>query len=319
MELLRSDLKSGHFKVSFGRLWHDLVIIANTNRWSLCNGMEEFVKDLLKKSDPQQKLKMCEKILQLNKLCQISKKQEEKLILSKINVAGKVPAEIWLKIISYLKCKDVFLGFGQVCKRFNNLIHDPTAIKSVEFDRMSTYEKTDTVLEILKYSKSLKSIVLPRYVQQELLIKQALISSPKLKSVSLFGKWLDIDSKMRTVESLKKARNIEHLNFLGSYELKLNNEILLQIADMKTLKSLKLSIYNNFKVDPEFLIKIASNINKLETIELSNCAMNDTQRRQEAFDIFFKKEKNTLKNLDKTLNMIFGTSKINFCSKSSMN
>ena len=74
MELLRSDLRLGHFKVSFGRLWHDLVIIANTNRWSLCNGMEEFVKDLLKKSDPQQKLKMCEKILQLNKLCQISKK-----------------------------------------------------------------------------------------------------------------------------------------------------------------------------------------------------------------------------------------------------
>ena len=268
-------------------------------------------------NNPIQKLKISDKIQQLNRLCHFSKKEKTKTIALKTDVSRNVPDEIWLKIISFLKCKDVFLGFGQVCKRFNNLIHDPTAIKSVEFDRMSTYEKTDTVIEILKYSKSLKSIVLPRYVQQELLIKQALISSPKLKSVSLFGKWLDIDSKMRTVESLKKARNIEHLKFLGSYEL--NIEILLKIGDIKTLKSLKLSIYNNFKVDPEFLIKIASNINKLETIELSNCAMNDTQRRQEAFDIFFKKEKNTLKNLDKTLNMIFGTSQINFCSKSSMN
>ena len=97
------------------------------------NGIEKFVKDVLNGHNPIQKLKISEKIQQLNRLCNFSKKEKTKSITSKVDVSRNVPDEIWLKVMSYLKCKDVFLGFGKVSKRFNSLIHDPTAIKSVDF------------------------------------------------------------------------------------------------------------------------------------------------------------------------------------------
>ena len=112
----------------------DLLQFCQKDFNKVLNGIERFVKDVLNGSNPIQKLMISEKIQQLNRLCNFSKKEKTKSIASKVDVSINVPDEIWLKIMSYLNCKDIFLGFGKVSKHFNNLIHDPTAIKSIEFN-----------------------------------------------------------------------------------------------------------------------------------------------------------------------------------------
>ena len=42
---------------------------------------------------------------------------------------GTLPEEIWLKIMNYLKTKDLFLNFGLVNKFFNGLTLDSRAVK----------------------------------------------------------------------------------------------------------------------------------------------------------------------------------------------
>ena len=127
------------------------------------NAFDKFVKEVLNGKNSYEKRKISEKIHQLNELCRSSKKRKVESILSETYVSGNVPNEIWLKVIGYLKCKDVFLGFGQVCKRFNDLTHEPTAIKSFELNgiyRHISGTAENDVLRILRQSKSLKRIVL---------------------------------------------------------------------------------------------------------------------------------------------------------------
>ena len=68
------------------------------------NAFEKFVKEVLNGRNSFEEQKLSEKILQLNQLCYVSKKRNAESILSKTDVTGNVPNEIWLKIIGYLKC-----------------------------------------------------------------------------------------------------------------------------------------------------------------------------------------------------------------------
>ena len=181
---------------------------------------------MLNGHNPIQKLQISEKIQQLNRLCNFSKKEKNKSITSKVDVSRNVPDEIWLKIMSYLKCKDVFHGFGKVSKHFNNLIHDPTAIKSIEFNRIWLINEFAQKggLKVATYSKTLRSITISGNSCQNILLKQALISSPNLKSVTLHGisnQKLSLDT---IVDCLTKARNIERLELLSNYEINMTED-----------------------------------------------------------------------------------------------
>ena len=52
------------------------------------NEFDKFVKEVLNGSNSHQKLKISEKIHQLNQLCHFSKQRETESILSKTNVTG---------------------------------------------------------------------------------------------------------------------------------------------------------------------------------------------------------------------------------------
>ena len=73
----------------------------------------------------------------------------------------------------------------------------------------------------------------------------------------------------------------------------MNNESLVQIADITTLKCLKLSCDAILTI--EFIKKIATNCNKLESIEIKGFRVENLPRIQEAFDTFFENRKDTLK------------------------
>ena len=71
------------------------------------NAFDKFVKEVLNGRNSYEKRKLSEKIHQLNQLCHVSKKRKTESILSKTDVTGNVPNEIWMKIIGYLKTKDI--------------------------------------------------------------------------------------------------------------------------------------------------------------------------------------------------------------------
>ena len=96
------------------------------------------------------------------------------------------------------------------------------------------------------------------------------------------------------VDCLTKARNIEQLELLSNY--KIDFESFMKIADLKTLKCLKLSVDYRCEIPPEFISKIADHGCKLETIELKNYSTNDPHKMEEAFDKFFENRSNTLRN-----------------------
>ena len=218
----------------------------------------------------------------------------------KTNVCGSVPNEIWMKIIGYLKCEDIFLGFGRVCKRFNDLTHDPTAIKSFEllkdYSILST-PGTHEVLKILQRSKSLKRIVInSRNAPHDLLIEEALLSNPQLKSVTLTSTWIKKNSCSKIVEYLTKAKRIEHLeiqNHYHGYE-PFDDKLLMKIASIKNLKSLKINLRKVIQAD--FIKKISMNCINLETLELNNFTLDNPDGVQIAFNKLFKERKETLKS-----------------------
>ena len=258
------------------------------------NTIDKFVKEVLNGRNSFEEQKLSEKIHQLNQLCNVSKKRKAESILSKTDVTGNVPNEIWMKIIGYLKTKDVFLGFGQVCKRFNDLTHDPTAIKSFELLNEVSIWSTDTeeVLKILRRSKSLKRIVLKS--PNDLLCEEAVFSNPQLKSVMLTSV-IKEDSFSKIVESLTKAKGIKHLEILnGNYDYEpFDTKLLMKIADIKNLKTLRLNLEKG--IDADFIQKISVSCSNLETIELSNYEWKDPGM-QIAFDKLFKERKETLKS-----------------------
>ena len=75
--------------------------------------------------------------------------------MKKSKVSPQVPQfpnEIWLKVIGYMKIRDVFGSFALSCKHFNNLTKDLRAIK---LRRIETWEDFRKVLEVAKRLQNL--------------------------------------------------------------------------------------------------------------------------------------------------------------------
>ena len=73
----------------------------------------------------------------------------------------QLPNEIWLKIMNYLKTKDVFGNFALVCKSFNNLTMDHGAIKHIHISNFKTEEdnkRMEKTLQVLKHCHQLRSL-----------------------------------------------------------------------------------------------------------------------------------------------------------------
>ena len=69
-----------------------------------------------------------------------------------------LPDELWLKIMSYLESKDLFLKVALVCKHFRNLTYGGDSVKFLEVRKIPPKKMFEKVMEILKRSKSLKGL-----------------------------------------------------------------------------------------------------------------------------------------------------------------
>ena len=110
---------------------------------------ENFVKN---GEDDTQKVVLFEKLKNLAITNSIEGKTDQITPNKRSKVNPQFPDEIWLKIIGYMKTRDVFGSFALSCKHFNNLTKDLRAIK---LKRIETWEDFRKVLEVAKKLKNL--------------------------------------------------------------------------------------------------------------------------------------------------------------------
>ena len=127
------------------------------------------------------------------------------------------PDEIWLKIIQYLPTKDVFRNFALICKRFNNLTQDSSAVKYLQLTAIDTWQKFENVSKLISITKYLVELKINKgwdfYFDNKCLTKlrslvgfdshkagdielicQAFRSNPRLKSLKIKSKKLDSET-----------------------------------------------------------------------------------------------------------------------------
>ena len=80
----------------------------------------------------------------------------------KLNIEMKVefPNEIWLKIITFLPCKEFFGSFALVNKHFHSLTLDHSALKYLQIGEIKNDLQLENLMKVIKYSKKLKEVQL---------------------------------------------------------------------------------------------------------------------------------------------------------------
>ena len=69
-----------------------------------------------------------------------------------------LPDEIWLKIMYFMKSKDILANFGRTCKRFRCLSLDSEVIKYLDLININDKVKYDGSVKVIKRSKNLQRI-----------------------------------------------------------------------------------------------------------------------------------------------------------------
>ena len=221
----------------------------------------------------------------------------------------KIPNELWLKIMNYSNTKDLIKNLALVCKNFNSLAKDVAYLELKDI----TEHKYESAIKLLKTTKHLKEISLSTKFKNEnnkplnQLLFQALKSSKSIKSIKLLpfhnrgvpGLENEIWSKT-TFSTFKKVttlcKGLEHLYIKGVAFTSYN--VVSQIAQITTLKSLKLESFNmNGKFTPENILGFTRNCPNLEAIsffiKISHKTINQMKH---AFDTFLNAKKQTLKS-----------------------
>ena len=203
----------------------------------------------------------------------------------------QLPNEIWLKIMNYLKTKDVFGNFALVCKSFNNLTMDLGAIKHIHIANFKTEEdckRMEKTLQVLKNCYHLRSLSIDECctVYMISLAIQTFQSSPRLKSLKISNcerNWANMDDNRyyhasNTVE--KNSHFVEILKQsaiqLENLELKkacsLSNKEIIKISQIMapSLKVLKVSVslMHRIVMTPSEIDELVPKNNQIESIHL---------------------------------------------------
>ena len=282
----------------------------------LCKNLHSYVQnchcsEVSKRSnvDDHQPLVEIKKPDESNKLSKSMKRPAEGAIerfsakRAKIDSARRIelPNEIWLKIINFMKTKDLFLNFSFVCKYFNSLAKDFKGLECLQLPRIRDKTQCATIVKLLKGSKRLKEIsFLETDTKQHFktLLMHSLKSHKNIKSIkvvaSRFHKAYPLCQKI--MENMKTLAN--NLQCLELHDI--DPETLSEIPNIKTLKTLKIYPATRMAtVLPQFIVDISLKCELLETLSLSAiwCRSNYSNPHKEAFECLFRERKNTLKSL----------------------
>ena len=320
----------------------DLLKLCQNDYLKVIKGMQKFVNDIAKgnnrdlQDDLLKNLQKFVKVAQLsvhskaNEVQKRSKRYENEAAhidsaqnKTKLEIKRKfeLPDEVWLKIIRYLKTKDLFSNFGLVSKHFNNLTKDPNILIYLELKDFITFKTEKHKNEMIKFlnnAKKLTEIKIKCYGDWKIMdsiIQIVLTKQNQLKSIKILShtgtELSERVTQMMVNEKDKKA--LEHLE-ISKFQYR-NPQVTLPFTEFKSLRSLKISPGHRFT--PEEIMDLANNCHQLEDIELTNLSFNDWNLLKQSFDTFFLERSQTLRRLSFGNSILFGggtlLENVNFC------
>ena len=276
---------------------------------NVINFIEEFSESVMFQNDEKRKTKFCNLFQKISKHIEVQKAQKsvdfmkeepksKKEIIMKFQKPN-LPDEIWIKILNFLSCKDIFLNLALVSKHFYNLTLDSRAVKTIHLKEIKTAEKYENAMEVLKRSKNLYEV----YILNSLkycnnFIVQTFKSSPNLKSLAISrqsNNWFKLSKT--AIESFGK--NLELLKLEGVY-IEEAGEMMTKVFSQKNLKDLHVCLrYEN--VVKTFLEKLPENCKNLQNIYFDRTTLDDFHVPvvpiSAHFKTFFEKMKGNLESI----------------------
>ena len=221
--------------------------------------------------------------LPINKLGFLNKKARKQKV--KIDL----PDELWIKILGYMKIRDVFQNFALTCKRFNNLSLDSSIIKSLHLSHVDEIDY-EYVLKVIKRSKFMTKIEINECKLFADIISTSLKLCPKLKSITIKNEKMNKNQITNVNKLLEKyGKNLEFLSLdIGGYSTIKDN----MIKELTNLKVLDLQNYDT-KLYSKHVFALAKNPN-MESLRVTVSCDKDTNL---AFKAFLKATVKTLKEL----------------------
>ena len=284
----------------------DLLKLCENDYKYVINGFQKFAKDIFDGNDENQKKALLENLLDLVKYSEIARpvqsaksmkrplevKDEVKNEPFEENVAKKpkhdpgrnvdVPYDIWLKIMNYLDTKDLFKNFNLACRKFNFMSMDSNAVKYLTLSSIKKETDFKMATKVIRRSKLLVEIKIDQCSKYWKTLMLEALKKPKLKSIKIQNSTSDVAFPGDKVKNL--GGNLEHLDL---QEVKFSDNILIEIAKIKTLKSLA-----NIWIGQNVLPTITEHCYQLESITIDA-----TYGMKPVLDQFFQERGKTLKIL----------------------
>ena len=135
--------------------------MVGSNKFDLTvHAFEDLVNEVFSGTDEDQKTKLRNKLKYFTKVSSDNYKRKLKINQEisvrakkvKLDLARKVdlPNELWIKIMNYLKTKDIFSNFALVCKLFHGFTQDLNSIKYFQIENIEmTTSKYESILKVL--------------------------------------------------------------------------------------------------------------------------------------------------------------------------
>ena len=311
----------------------DLLNLCNNDYTLAIKCIQKFVIDISKGSNKNQKKDLFENLSKFLKLCHfpdeqvieehsktqifpktasIKKRLRKTEIISNIpdkkvkldhRTGLQLPEEIWLKVMNYLKTRDLFQNFALVNKYFHGLSQDSRAVKSLLLKNINDKTKYQNVVKVIKRSKHLKEVRIQLCLAYWKQLMSHVLNSSKLKSLKVSPQALtDKSFKMPESNVVKLGQFGNQLEHLELYHIGLTAKNVSQIVKISTLKELKIYNYGDLVFSKDDIIALAKNCKNLETLLLYNGFANGIVTGfkgafKEAFDILFTERRQTLKKL----------------------
>ena len=277
---------------------------------NVINFIEEFSESVMFQNDEKRKTKFCKMFQKISKHFEGQKAQKRLNYVKKEPKSKKqkmvqfqnpnFPDEIWIKILNFLSCKDIFVNLALVSKRFHNLTLDSRAVKILHLKEIKTVEKFENAIKVLKRSKNLYEVYILNSLKHcNKFIVHAFKSSPNLKSLAISRQsdnWYKLSKN--TIESF--GNNLEVLKLEGVY-IEEEGEMMTKVFSQKNLKDLHVCLrYEN--VVKTFLEKLPENCKNLENIYFDRITLDNVHNPMVLdisahFKTFFEKMKRNLKSI----------------------
>ena len=216
---------------------------------------------------------------------------------------SKLPNEIWMKIMGYLKNKDIFRSFALVNKHFHCLTMDTSAVKYLHLKDVENKAESEALyikwIEVIKHSKKLIELKIKdryRHLDWNDLIEETLKTNQSLKSLKI--DFFQYDIKTSTLspgvtEALKLAKCLQ--NFESHY-VSLSQDFFNVICQLKSLRTFYVQCPGwpgDFKT--KFVENLASSKNPIEEFNTDVFRFAPKELISNAINTFYTEKKNTIK------------------------